>query len=560
MNKIAFYHHANSEYSYIDGDKITLLFRAAKGDLSAVSVIEYNRFTDYRLRKNRKMELYQSDELFDFFKVTFVPENYGCIYYFKLFDGEEIGYYGEFGYTQTEFIRLGSYEIPRIQPTDSYHSPEWVNEAVFYQIYPDRFDNFENTTGTYEPWGTQPTFWNVFGGNFKGILRRIPHLVELGINAIYMTPISLSHSSHRYDTIDYMQIDPRLGTDEEFAELVQELHRNGIKIVLDAVFNHSSNEFKPFMDVLENQENSRYKDWFLIDQFPIKVEKNKTYQTFASEPHMPKLNSLNSEVRDYLIKVGLHYIQKFDIDGWRLDVADEVDSEFWRAFRRAIKTAKPSALIIGEVWHNSDYYLRGDQFDSVQNYQFYEVINNFFLRKSIDLKTFKNQVVHLLTMYPEPVLRALLNQMDSHDVARTLTVAKNDIKSLKLAILFQLTYIGMPCIYYGSEIGMEGSWDPDNRRCFDWNKEHWNLDLFNHYHELIALRKHSSSLKNGSFKLIETADILVYDRVFGTEITRIMMNPSNQDQPFDLGLTIGFSGLHGKPVLPAKGYLILQSK
>jgi len=560
MNKLAFYHHANSEYSYIEGNKITLLFRAAKGDLSAVSVIEYNRFTDYRLRKNRKMELYLSDETFDFFRVSFIPEHYGCIYYFKLFDGEEIGFYGEFGYTQTEFIRLGSYEIPRIQPTDVYQSPEWVNEAVFYQIYPDRFDQFENHTGTYEPWGTPPTFWNVFGGNFKGILRRIPHLVELGINAIYMTPISISHSSHRYDTIDYMQIDPRLGTDEEFSELVSELHRNGIRIVLDAVFNHSSNEFKPFMDVLENQENSRYKEWFLIDKFPIKVEKDKTYQTFASEPHMPKLNSVNPEVRDYLISVGVHYIQKFDIDGWRLDVADEVDSDFWRAFRKAIKAIKPSALIMGEVWHNSDYYLRGDQFDSVQNYQFYEVINNYFLRKSIDLKTFKNQVVHLLTMYPEPVTRALLNQMDSHDVARSLTVAKNDVKSLKLAILFQMTYMGMPCIYYGSEIGMEGSWDPDNRRCFDWNKEHWNQDIYQHYHDLIALRKNTLTLQNGSFRLIETADILVYDRILDTAVTRIMMNPSNLDKPLDLALTVGFNGMNGKPILPAKGFLILQSK
>ncbi|MCK7485859.1 MAG: alpha-amylase family glycosyl hydrolase [Bacillus subtilis] len=174
----------------------------------------------------------------------------------------------------------------------------------------------------------------MFGGNFKGIESKISHLVELGVNAVYMTPISLSPSCHRYDTTDYLAIDPRLGTEDEFKRLVEALHRAGIRIVLDAVFNHCGAGFYAFQDVLKNQEKSIYKDWFLIDSFPVAMVKDKTYQTFASEMHMPKLNSADPGLQDYPIRVGKHYIERFGIDGWRLDVADEVDSVFWRRFRQ----------------------------------------------------------------------------------------------------------------------------------------------------------------------------------------------------------------------------------
>ena len=534
MNQLGFFHHANSEWSYIDNDLITLRFRSVKDDILLINVVEYNRFTDYQKRIKHDMKKYLSDTFFDYFTVTFKPFNEGCIYYFELNDGINKGYYGEYGYSSTEFVRMGAYEIPRIQKTDVYQAPSWVHDAIFYQIYPDRFCKANLSDDTFEPWGNKPTFWNVFGGDFQGIIKQIPYLVELGINAIYMTPISLSHSSHRYDTIDYMQVDPRLGTEDDFKQLVQTLHHNGIKIVLDAVFNHSSSDFYAFQDVLQNQENSVYKEWFLIEKFPVKVQKDKTYQTFGYEPHMPKLNSHHPEVRSYLINVGKHYIETFDIDGWRLDVADEVDSEFWRFFRSEIKKLKPSALIIGEVWHNSDYYLRGDQFDSVQNYQFFEVCNNYFLRKNTDLVTFHHQLVHLLMMYPDPVQRALLNQLGSHDVPRMLSVANGDIEAVKQAVLFQMTYIGMPCIYYGDEIGMEGLSDPDNRRCFNWNRESWNQDLFNFYKSVINLRNNNIALKYGSFSIIEHSKILIYERIYQNHGVLICINSSTSDELIDI--------------------------
>jgi cyclomaltodextrinase len=529
MKKEALLHQANSQYSYVEEQKqITLLFRTAKNDGLRLSVIEYNRFYPYAERKNHPMRLYLSDSLFDYFLVEFIPNHFGCIYYFQIVDGADVWFYGEYGLTAIEPIRMGAYEMPRIQKTDVYQAPEWVKKAIFYQIFPDRFRNAGNHQAQLEPWGKEPTYCNLFGGNFRGMTERVSHLVSLGINAVYLTPIALSPTSHRYDTVDYLTIDPLLGTEEEFSLFVKELHNHGIKIILDAVFNHCGSDFFAFRDVLLRQEDSAYRDWFLIDKFPVKVGKDKTYQTFGHEPHMPKLNSANPAVRQYLLSVGKHYIEKFDIDGWRLDVADEVDSEFWRLFRKELKTVKPELFIIGEVWHNADYYLRGDQFDSVQNYQFSEIAENFFLRKNTDRKTFVDQATHLLMMYPKNVAFSLLNQLDSHDVPRILTEAKGDVRRVKQAVLFQLTFPGVPCLYYGDEIGMEGGRDPENRRCMNWNESEWNRDLLSFFRAVIELKKQSTALIGGAFRFISDARLLIYERYAEDEIIRIIQNTTDQ--------------------------------
>ncbi|HAQ57348.1 MAG TPA: alpha-glycosidase [Acholeplasmatales bacterium] len=530
MIREALFHHANSEWGYVaDKRSLTLLFRAAKHDTLTIDVIEYNRFQDYRDRRAHPMMKSGSDALFAYYKTTFVPANYGCIYYFRVVEGTDVWFFGEYGLQREEPVRMGAFEMPRIQDCDRFEAPAWMQDAIFYQIFPDRFCRVGPADPTLVPWGEKPTWYHVFGGNFRGIESKIPHLVDLGVNAVYMTPISLSPSCHRYDTTDYLAIDPRLGTEEEFKLLVDAFHEAGIRIVLDAVFNHCGAGFFAFQDVLKNQENSIYKDWFLIDSFPIAMVKDKTYQTFASEMHMPKLNSADPGLQDHLIRVGKHFIERFDIDGWRLDVADEVDSVFWRRFRRELKAVKPDLAIIGEVWHNSDYYLRGDQFDSVQNYQFYEIVDDYFLRRKTSLDVFSDRLTHLLTMYPDNVARALLNQIDSHDVPRAKTQSQNNVKWLKLAILFQFTFIGMPCVYYGSELGMEGGYDPDNRRTVDWDPAASDQDLFAYYKRLARWRKADERLRRGSFRILPHETLFVYERTLSEETVRIVVN--HQDHP-----------------------------
>ncbi|MFA5006366.1 MAG: glycoside hydrolase family 13 protein [Candidatus Izemoplasmatales bacterium] len=531
MIREALFHHANSEWGYVeDARSLTIRFRAARNDRMSIDLIEYNRFHDYRGRRAHAMERFAADALFAYYKTTFIPANYGCIYYFRIVEGGETWYYGEYGLQREEPVRMGAYEMPRIQDVDRYDAPAWMQDAIFYQIFPDRFCRIGDPDPSFQPWGTKPTWYHVFGGNFRGIESRIPHLVGLGVNAIYMTPISLSPSCHRYDTADYLTIDPRLGTEAEFKSLVDALHAAGIRIVLDAVFNHCGAGFFAFRDVLEKQERSAYRNWFLIDSFPIAMVPGKTYQTFASEVHMPKLNSADPALQDYLIGVGKHYVERFDIDGWRLDVADEVDSAFWRRFRTALKAIKPDLAIIGEVWHNSDYYLRGDQFDSVQNYQFYEIVGDFFLRGKTSLSAFSDRLTHLLAMYPDNVARALLNQLDSHDVPRAKTQSGNNVKRLKMAILFQFTFVGMPCVYYGTEIGMEGGSDPDNRRTVDWNREGWDLDLLAFVSSLAAWRAGDERLRRGSFTLLEHPSLLVYERALDGRRVRIAMNLGDREE------------------------------
>jgi len=546
MIREALFHHANSEWGYVaDAHALTITFRAAVGDDLAVDVIEYNRFQDYRGRRAHPMAGFAEDGLFRYLRATFIPANYGCIYYFRIVENGETWYYGEYGLQRAEPVRMGAFEMPRIQDRDRFDAPAWMTDAIFYQIFPDRFRRVGEVDPQFVRWDERPTWWNLFGGNFKGIEEKIPHLCALGVNAVYLTPISLSPSSHRYDTTDYLRIDPRLGSESEFASLVDKLHKAGIRIVLDAVFNHCGSDFFAFRDVLEHQEDSPYKNWFLIDRFPVAVAKDKTYQTFGYEPHMPKLNSADRGVQDYLISVGKHYIERFDIDGWRLDVADEVDSVFWRRFRNELKSVKPDLAIIGEVWHNADYYLRGDQFDSVQNYQFYEIAGDFFLRRKTDLKNFSDRLAHLLTMYPENVGRVLLNQIDSHDVPRAKTQASNNVKWLKMAILFQFTFTGMPCIYYGSELGMEGGSDPDNRRTVDWNEDSWDDDLFSFYRRVTEWRKKDERLRRGTFRIVPDDSLFVYERTLDGRILRIAINNTERPVRFDFNTDPRFAGVSG---------------
>src|SRR5699024_5658775 len=203
-----------------------------------------------------------------------------------------------------------------------------------------------------------------------GIIKHLDYLVDLGINGIYFTPIFKAHSNHKYDTIDYMEIDPQFGDKSTFKELVKACHEKGIRIMLDAVFNHSGYYFSQFQDVLEKGENSKYKNWFHIKDFPIQTDPVPNFDSFAFTSHMPKLNTEHPDVKQYLLDVATYWIKEFDIDGWRLDVANEVDHQFWREFRTAVKSVKQDVYILGEIWHDSMPWLQGDQFDAVMNYPF----------------------------------------------------------------------------------------------------------------------------------------------------------------------------------------------
>lgn len=556
MRKEALFHQANSVWSTIEQSSIIALrFRASCLDDLQISVIEYNRFEDWRERRTHSMMRVMDDSLFAYYQTSFVPSRLGCVYWFQIREGKKVWFYDEYGLRETEPWRLGGFEIPRIQSCDVYEAPSWVKQAVFYQIFPDRFARVEDGQKGLVPWGTIPTWRDKFGGNFKGIQQHLSHLQNLGINAIYFTPIATSPTNHRYDTVDYMKPDPLLGSEEDFRQLVKACHEHGIRVVIDAVFNHCSNQFFAFQDVLKNQEKSPYKDWFILESFPVSVEK-KNYQTFGFEPHMPKLNSENEEVRKYLLSVVRHWMDHYPIDGWRLDVADEVDSVFWRQFRDVVKSYGKDKIILGEVFHNPDYYLRGDQFDGVQNYQLFEIVRRYFVRNEVSLNTFKDNLVHLWSMVTDGARDSLLNQLDNHDTSRLFTELKGDVKRLKAAILFQFTYPGMPCVYYGDEIGMEGGNDPDNRRCFDWNPQTWNEEMRTFYRRVIGLRNQERLLQEGTFRILKGNEfLLIYERFVGLDTIVVTMNPTeNQVGTFSpFGFTVEKTTKEGTILLMKEG-------
>jgi glycosidase len=395
---------------------------------------------------------------------------------------------------------------PRAQ--GSFDAPQWVRDAIFYQIFPERFCNGNPRIKppTAEPWGTQPTVRNFMGGDLQGILDKLEYLDDLGINAIYLTPIFRSASNHKYDTIDYFTIDPHFGDIALLKELVRSCHARDIRVILDAVFNHCSNLHPFFLDVKEKGRASRYWNWFFIKKWPIPdhFAKHKDalewYECWWGFHTLPKLDYTNPQVEEYFLKVAQHWLREADIDGWRLDVPNEVIQTFWPKFRAAVKQVTPQAYIVGEIWDDATPWLNGDQFDAVMNYRFQKALIGYFAEETMDTKTFDQTLRQVMLDYPEQATSVMLNLLGSHDTARPMTLAKSNVESIQLTAAMQFTFEGAPCIYYGDEIGLEGGKDPDCRRCYPWdNPELQNRELLAYYKKLIAIRKANPALRTGTF-------------------------------------------------------------
>jgi glycosidase len=538
--KEAIYHKPANNYAYsYDKETLHIRLHAKKGDLTKVYLIfgdPYEWTKEGWTNQAKPMSLEGTDELFDYWFVEVKPEYRRMRYGFELISGNESIIYGERGFKDRDPKETNFYFcFPFLNEIDVFGAPEWVKDTVWYQIFPERFANGNSDLdpkGTL-PWGSEdPQPDSFFGGDFEGIIHNIDHLVELGITGIYFTPIFKATTNHKYDTIDYLEIDPQFGDKETFKKLVETCHQKGIRVMLDAVFNHSGFYFEAFQDVLEKQEQSKYKDWFHLREFPVTPLPEPNYDTFAFTHIMPKLNTENPEVKEYLLNVGRFWIEEFNIDGWRLDVANEVDHQFWREFRTAVKSVKPDVYILGEIWHNSMPWLQGDQFDAVMNYPFTEATLDFIAKDEINAEEFTQQLTKVLTSYPKNVNEAAFNLLGSHDTPRILTISNDSKDKLKLLFLFQLSFIGTPCIYYGDEIGLTGGNDPGCRKCMVWEKEDQDLELFTFVKKVISLRKEYPAFGNhGEFKMLETnryTNHIIYSKQVNSETIIIAINNSSE--------------------------------
>ena len=423
----------------------------------------------------------------------------------------------------------------------AFETPKWVADAIFYQIFPERFANGNpgNDPPGSVPWGSEPGPDTFMGGDLEGVRQHLDYLVELGVNAIYFNPIFAARSNHKYDHGDYMTVDPHFGTNEEMKALVDEAHRRGIRIILDISQNHCGREFFAFADVVEKGAASPYKDWYHFESFPVAGPDRPNYECWWGIGTLPEFNHEHPEVRAYFNKVTRYWMEEVGIDGWRLDVANEVPHEYWRLWRRLVKGIDPQAYIVGEIWGDGSPWLQGDNFDAVMNYVWRDHLLDFFIEQSLSPSEFHRALSELLRRHPTTVSQAMFNLLGSHDTPRILTLAKGNRDKVKLAFLFQMTYPGAPVIYYGDEIGMKGGKDPECRGAFPWEQSAWDLDLRAHVKRLIELRKSLPALRSVEYEGVVMDDVRgVYGfrRGVGRESVYVAVN--NSEKPHEVILPV----------------------
>lgn len=454
------------------------------------------------------------------------------------------------------------------------NTPDWVKNAVFYQIFPDRFSRSIPTEQKWllnvplEDWNTTPTFHGYKGGNLWGIIEKLDYLQDLGINAIYLNPIFISASNHRYHTLDYYQIDPLLGGEEAFTNLLKEVHHRKIKLILDGTFNHASRGFYFFNDILENGQNSPWLDWFKITGWPISPYDNSrpaNYASWCDLRALPEFNTNNSGVREYIMRIGEYWIKR-GADGWRLDSADYIKTPgFWQEFRERIKAINPEAYIVGEIPMNATEWLDGTQFDGVSSLPFLNATTAFIVGDRqvkghfaeyappppADAAKYGEEINQLLQLYPWEIQLTQLNGINNHDTARLIDVAGGDRPSLYLATLLLFTFPGAPCIYYGDEVGLTGGYDPDCRKGFP-DKKQWDQDILEYHRQLIKLRHNYAALKIGEYQtLFAQGQVYIFARILLKEVLIIAVNAGNEtaevsiqtswrSQPHQVLLTYGY--------------------
>ncbi len=553
MNLHAIYHLTEAPYAYAkDEETLIVRIRVAKNDMSQVIVLYKDRYEsqDEPFRK-RPMIKKESTKLFDFYEAELHVDEKRFRYVFELYkQAGGIMYYGEHGVSESLMVpkEKGNFQFPYLCEQDILEGVSWASEGLVYQIFPDRFHkgNPSRDRGDLAAWGDMPERHKIFGGDIEGIIQKLDYIEDLGVDIIYMTPIFESSTDHKYNTKDYYKIDPQFGDLETVKKLVKKAHARGIRIVLDAVFNHSGDDFFAFEDVVKNGAASLYKEWYYIHDYPVVKRPITNYRTFATNiVRMPKFRTSHPKVRDYLLDVAKYWIEEIGIDGWRLDVCDEVDHYFWREFRKVVKGVKPDALIIGEIMHESVSFLKGDQLDTIMNYPFKEVVTDFFAKGTITVEEFESRLAMQRASYMKAVNYQMWNLIDSHDTPRFLTECKGDVEALKLAIAFQFTYIGTPYIYYGTEIGMEGGDDPDCRRCMMWSEEDQNKDLYFFVKRLNVTRKNHKALVYGEYKNIyQKEGVIAFKRFDHESQIYVFMNNTKENKKIPVSEQASYQDLY----------------
>lgn len=497
-------------------DKNTLIVKIETGkEVTGVSVFADDPYTSEtcEIWHGKKTEMKLKAELIHslVWETEIVPEYKRLQYYFEITSGNERLYLYDDGIHADEDCLNGSivqyFKFAWLNPSDVCVVPEWAEDTVWYQIFPDRYRRVESgETGTFKPieWGKEDTarFDSFYGGNLRGISEKLEYIKGLGITGLYLTPIMCSDTNHRYNVHDYTLVDPQLGSNADLKELIDNAHAMGLRIMLDAVFNHCGTRFFAWQDVVKHGKTSKYYDWFFINSDDFASIKGNTkdgrYFSFAFSAYMPKLNTNNPEVMDYMINVCKSWVA-LGVDGIRFDVGNEISHTFLKKLRIELKSIKSDLFLLGEIWHRSLPWLLGDEYDSIMNFQFMESVNNFMIDKHATARDLMYSFNETYNNYYRQINGVLFNMLDNHDVVRTVTRC-GSIDGMLQELVLLMTMRGSPCIYYGTEIGLEGEiGQSHNRRCMKWrdiDDGKFN-DLLTDFREIVAIRNIFLQFKNG---------------------------------------------------------------
>lgn len=528
MEYAAIRHFADKKYCYaVKKGRFLFRLETKKGDVVKVILHGQEKYLPIKFmdtRQEHRMEIAYSDNYIDYYEVIINIDAVCFRYFFEIEDASgKVTYYGNHNFYDgciTDIDKM--FDCPQnLREEEIFELPDWAKNKVVYQIFPSRFATDKEVPE--EIWYQAPIGHKAdLKGSLRGIIEHLNYIKELGADILYMTPIFCSNSSHKYNIEDYYSIDPSFGTKEDLKELVGKAHELGMYVILDGVFNHTDVDFFAFKDIREKEEKSEYLDWYYIEDFPLVMEwgKKPNYKTFSYAAFMPKLNLQNKETADYVIDVASYWIKECDIDGWRLDVADEIHHAFWKRFRREIKAVKKNVLIVGEIWHFAGDFLEGDEWDSIMNYQFYHAVQDFIVAEKLSVSSFVGRLNFMKGNLNRVLEGYLWNFIDSHDTERFSHSVGNNIKKQKLAAALQILLPGMPMIYYGDEVALGGGPDPDCRRGMLWDEERQNKEIFHYYQTLIRIRHEYTVLTEGDIvKQYEddTEGILYMERQSGAQ-------------------------------------------
>lgn len=606
--------------------RVLIRFRTAKNNVDRIYCICNS--------SRQLMALSTSDELFDYYEVKVQLDNEKVKYFFEIHAGKILCFYDRRGPVRDTHEHYAFIVIP------GFRTPDWAKGAVMYQIYVDRFYNGDpandvltdeysyigDHTVRVDDWNKYPAVMGVrefYGGDLQGVLDKLDYLQELGIDVIYFNPLFVSPSNHKYDIQDYDYIDPHLAkivsdegellspgqmenrfagryidrvtnkrnleaSNQFFAEVVEEIHKRGMKVILDGVFNHCGS-FNKWLDrerIYENaagyekgaftHADSPYHKYFVFHDesaWPY----NKTYDGWWGHDTLPKLNYEGSkELYAYILRIAAKWVSPpYNIDGWRLDVAadlahsPEANHKFWQDFRRAVKEANPNAIILAEHYGDPGSWLQGDQWDTVMNYDaFMEPITWFLtgMQKHSDdyredlfgnAASFWDAMYYHGTSYSMPSLQISMNELSNHDHSRFLTRTNKKVGRtntlgpeaaeagvnkavMREAVLMQMTWPGAPTIYYGDEAGVCGFTDPDNRRTYPWGRE--DRELIFYHKELIRIHKNNQEFLTGSIKeLLSDYNVIGYSRFNNDAQSVILVN--NNDSEYETVINVWVTGV-----------------